>query len=118
MQSINKIMIYYWDKKLKKRLHIQEADIITIEKKTDSMSRVRRMYFLLDVFQMITTALLSVINRYHINGLHLFLGTLYFNVNWFSFATVWVTAYLLRFLLGILANLKSAVVWMCHTVMK
>ena len=27
------IMIYYWDKKLKKkRLHVQEADIMTIEK--------------------------------------------------------------------------------------
>ena len=27
------IMIYYWDKKLKKRLHVLEADIITIKKK-------------------------------------------------------------------------------------
>ena len=30
MQSINMKMIYYWDKKLKKRLHNLEADIITI----------------------------------------------------------------------------------------
>ena len=28
MQPINMIMIYYWDKKLKKGLRIQEADII------------------------------------------------------------------------------------------
>ena len=28
MQLINRIMIYYWDKKLKKRLHVLEADII------------------------------------------------------------------------------------------
>ena len=33
MQSINIMMIYYRDKKLKKRLHILEADIITIKKK-------------------------------------------------------------------------------------
>ena len=32
MQSINMIMIYYWDKKLKKRLHVLEADLITIKK--------------------------------------------------------------------------------------
>ena len=31
MQAINMIMIYYWDKKLKK-LHVLEADIITIKK--------------------------------------------------------------------------------------
>ena len=30
MQRIYMIMIYYWDKKLKKRLHVHEADIITI----------------------------------------------------------------------------------------
>ena len=32
MQPINVIMIDYWDKKLKKRLHVLEADI-TIKKK-------------------------------------------------------------------------------------
>ena len=32
MQPINMIMIYYWDKKLKKRLHVLEADITTIKK--------------------------------------------------------------------------------------
>ena len=29
----NLLMIYYWDKKFKKRLHALEADIITIRKK-------------------------------------------------------------------------------------
>ena len=29
-ETINMIMISYWDKELKKRLHILEADIITI----------------------------------------------------------------------------------------
>ena len=28
MQFINMLMIYYWDKKLKKRLHVLEADMI------------------------------------------------------------------------------------------
>ena len=32
MQPINMIMIYYWYKKLKKRLHVLEADIVTIKK--------------------------------------------------------------------------------------
>ena len=32
MQPINMMMIYYWDKKLKKRLPTLEADIITIKK--------------------------------------------------------------------------------------
>ena len=35
------------------------------------------MHFLLDVFQMTAIALVSVINHYHINGLHLFWDTLY-----------------------------------------
>ena len=30
MEPINMIMIYYWDKELEKRLHVLEADIITI----------------------------------------------------------------------------------------
>ena len=32
MQSINMIMIYYWDKKLENRLHILEVDIMEITK--------------------------------------------------------------------------------------
>ena len=58
------IMINYWDKKLKKRLYVLEADIITIEKKKkkrkenktknktkqkqtniDLMSQAKRMHF-------------------------------------------------------------------------
>ena len=40
MQTINTIVIYYWDKKLKKkkRLQVLEADIITIKKNIDLMS--------------------------------------------------------------------------------
>ena len=48
------IMIYYWDKKLKERVH-----------------------FLQNVFQMTIIAFVSVINHYHINGLHLFWDTQY-----------------------------------------
>ena len=35
------------------------------------------MRFLLDVFQMIAFAFVSVINHYHINGLHVFYDTLF-----------------------------------------
>ena len=70
-------MIYYWDKEFKKRLHVQEADIITIKKNIDLMSLAQMIQFLLDVFQMTAIALVSVINHYHINGLHLFWDTLY-----------------------------------------
>ena len=79
MQSINKI-IYYWDKKLKNRLHVLEADKITVKKKKtniDLMSLAKRMHFLQDVLQMTVIALVSVINNYHMNGLHLFWDTLY-----------------------------------------
>ena len=36
---INMITIYYWDKKLKKRLHVLKADEIEILKNTDLMSQ-------------------------------------------------------------------------------
>ena len=29
MQTIHMTMIYYWNKKIKKRLHVLEADLIT-----------------------------------------------------------------------------------------
>ena len=87
MQPINMIMIYYQDKKLKKQLHVLEADIITIKKKKtknkkkqkniDLMSLAERIHFLQDVFQMTAIALVSVINHYHMNGLPLFRDTLY-----------------------------------------
>ena len=44
MPSINIIIIYYWNKKLKNRLHVLEADIITIEK-IYLMSLSEKMYF-------------------------------------------------------------------------
>ena len=40
MQPINMIMIYYRDKKLKKRLHVQETDIITIKKKKEKKRKI------------------------------------------------------------------------------
>ena len=42
------------------------------------MSLAQRMHFLQEVFQIITKAFVSVINHYHINGLHLFWDILYF----------------------------------------
>ena len=38
-------MIYYWDKKLKKPLHVQKVDIIIIENNIDLMSAAQRMHF-------------------------------------------------------------------------
>ena len=68
------IMIYYWYKKLKKWLHVLEADI-TIKKNTDLMSLAQRILFS-DMFQMTPIVLVSVINHYHINGSYLFCDTL------------------------------------------
>ena len=45
IQPINTIMIYYWDKKLKKGLHVLKADIITFDKNIDLMSLAQRMHF-------------------------------------------------------------------------
>ena len=45
MQIINMIMIYYWDKKLKKRLHVLEADIITIKKHWFDVSSSKDAFF-------------------------------------------------------------------------
>ena len=41
------------------------------------MSLAQKMHFLLDVFQMSAVMLISVMNHYHIYGLHLFWDTLY-----------------------------------------
>ena len=60
MQPINMVMIYYWDKKLKKRLQVLKAD--TIIKKIALIFLFQRMYFLLDVFRMITIVIVSMIN--------------------------------------------------------
>ena len=35
MQPINRIIVYYCDKKLKKRLHVLEDDIMSIKKDID-----------------------------------------------------------------------------------
>ena len=86
MQPINMIMIYYWDKKLKKRLHVLQTDIITIKKTIYFMSLAQRMHILLDVFQMTATAFVSVIN--YINRLHLFWDTLYIYVYIYEVHTI------------------------------
>ena len=77
MQPINMLMIYYWDKKLPKRLYVLEADIKRIKKNIDLMCLSQKMHFLQDTFQMTAIAIASVTNHYHINGLHLFWNTLY-----------------------------------------
>ena len=62
MQPIN--MIYYWAKKLKKRLHVLETDITTIKKSIDFMCVVPRVHFLQEVFQMTIIVVVSEINHY------------------------------------------------------
>ena len=76
MQPINMKMTYFWNKK-QKRLHVLEADIMTIKENIDLKSLTQRIHFLWNMFQMTTIGIVSVINRYHINGLHLFWDTLY-----------------------------------------
>ena len=71
MQPIDMIMIFYWDKKLKKRLPVVEDDIITIKKNIDLMCLSQRVHFLQDMFQTKNIALVSVIKHYLIIGLHL-----------------------------------------------
>ena len=46
MQPMDMIMIYYWDKELKKRLLVLEAERITIKTNFDLMSLAQRMPFL------------------------------------------------------------------------
>ena len=74
MQPINMIMNYYRDKKFKKTLHVLEVDIIIMKRQTniDLMSLAKWIYFLHDVFPMTTIVLVSVINHYYIERLHLF----------------------------------------------
>ena len=73
-------MIYYRVKKLKKRLHVLEADIVIIKRNIDLMFLAQRMHFWLDVFQITAVVVVSVINHYHINRLHLFCDTLYLKI--------------------------------------
>ena len=61
-QPINLIMIITDTRNSKKRLHVLEADIITIKKNTNLMSLPQRMHFLQDMFQMITIVLMTCPN--------------------------------------------------------
>ena len=54
MQPINKIMIYYWDKKLKKRLYVLKADIITINKNLIDGAESYLKWILLAVYRGMT----------------------------------------------------------------
>ena len=66
-------MIYYLEKKLKKRLQALEANTITVKKNDiHLMSLAQRMHFRQDLFQMTPNALVPVIDHCHIKGLHLF----------------------------------------------
>ena len=77
MQPIIMTMIYFWDKKTKKKdCNVVEPDIITIKKDIDLMSLAQRMHFLQYMFKMIAILFASVINHYHIKGLNLFWDSL------------------------------------------
>ena len=69
------IMIYDWDKKLKKILYVPDAVMITKNHWLNVSSS--KDAFLPDVFQMTAITLVSVINHFHINGLRLFWDTAY-----------------------------------------
>ena len=68
MQPIN-IMIYYWDKKLKKDCMPESWYNNDLKKNIDFMSLAQRMHFLQDVFQMTAIVPVSIINDYHRIGL-------------------------------------------------
>ena len=51
MEPINMIIMYYSDKKLPKRLHFLETDMITI-KKTEDLRSAQRIHLLEHMFQM------------------------------------------------------------------
>ena len=76
--TIYMIMIYYWDKKIKRRLHMLEAYIIKIKRTLIWCLLWKGCIFFL---QMTAIALVSIINHYHIDRLHLFWDTLYFSEN-------------------------------------
>ena len=79
MQLITMIMIYCWDKNLKKIACPGSWSNNSYEKHWyDVVSS--KDEFLQDVYQMTTIVLLSEINHYHINKLHLFWDTLFMYV--------------------------------------
>ena len=55
MEPINMTLIYYSNKKLPKRLHFLEADMITI-KKTEDLKSAQRIHLLQHMFQMTAVA--------------------------------------------------------------
>ena len=76
MQPVIMIMIYSWYKKPQKKIACPGGCYNNNWKNTDVMYLAKRIYFLQDVFQMTAIELISAINYYHINGLHLFWDTL------------------------------------------
>ena len=58
MQPINMIMDLLLSQENQKRLHVQEADIITVKKKAFDVSSTR-MHFLQDQFQMTSPVLVD-----------------------------------------------------------
>ena len=64
MQPFNMIMIYYWDKKIKKYCISWKLILLQL-KNIDLMPLAQRIHFLQDVFQMTAIALVSLINQYH-----------------------------------------------------
>ena len=65
-------MIYYREKKLKKRLQVLKANNKKKHTNIDLTSLAQRIHFLQEPFQMTAIALVCVIN-YHINGVTPFL---------------------------------------------
>ena len=75
--TISMIIIYFWDKKLKKKISFPGIWYNSNEKDTNLTFLAQKMHFSLNVFRMTVIALVSVMNHYHTNGLHLFWDTLY-----------------------------------------
>ena len=69
MKPINMIMIYYWNKKLRKRLHVLEVNVITIKKTSIWCFLLKGYIFLEDVLQMTAIELFTVIDYYHYGDL-------------------------------------------------
>ena len=78
IKPINMILIYKWDKKLKKkkRLHVLEVDIITVKRTLVCCLQLKEWIIYKTLSKMTAIVPVSVINHYHINGLHLFWDTL------------------------------------------
>ena len=55
MEPINMVITYYSDKKLPKRLHFLEADMITI-KKTEDLRSAQRIHLIEHMFQITAVA--------------------------------------------------------------